>query len=303
MTPRCVDLLARYGLTWCWEVFERWTSRDNRGYEHEQRATWIASLPELCGPLCEAGGGDAVELARRLAGSQWTWLDELIRRLCDSLPSSAAMRGLVDLSQAIVGLLATAEIAEDRKLQTAIVERVSAGQGYPTTGALAVLRAGLARGAVTLGLGPLHEDCARTLNRLLSTPARTLGDWSIATPLRCTCDLCKRLARFLLAANEQQLDWPLAKDRRAHVHQTITHHELPLTHVTRRVGSPYVLVLTKTRALFTREAAERKTWTSDLAWLRQTTRSLGAPGRPTRQPAAAGSADRVKARPRRGRRT
>ena len=67
-----------------------------------------------------------------------------------------------------------------------------------------------------------------------------------------------RLARFLLASNEQQLDWPLAKDHRAHVHQTITHHELPVTHVTRRVGSPYVLVLTKTKALFTREAAERK---------------------------------------------
>jgi hypothetical protein len=34
-------------------------------------------------------------------------------------------------------------------------------------------------------------------------------------------------------------------------------------------GSPYTLVLTKTRALFTRDATERATWTRDLAWLRE----------------------------------
>jgi len=44
---------------------------------------------------------------------------------------------------------------------------------------------------------------------------------------------------------------------------------LPLTHVTRRVGSPYTLVLAKTRALHARDAAERETWARDLAWLRE----------------------------------
>jgi hypothetical protein len=298
MAPRCADLLARYGPTWCGAAFERWISHSDGGYEDEPRAAWIASLPELCGPLHEAGGGDAIELVRRLSRSQWTWLDERIRRLCDSLPSSAALRGLVGLSEAVVGVLATAAIAGDRELQTLIIERVSPEQGYPMHGAIAVLRSGKARGAATLGLGRLHEACAHTLSRLLSAPARGSHDWSIAAPLHCTCELCKRLARFLLASNEQQLDWPLAKDRRAHVHQTITHHELPVTHVTRRGGSPHVLVLTKTKALFAREAAERKTWTSDLAWLTQTARSFGAP-QPTRRLALAASADGVEARPRR----
>ena len=98
MAPRCADLLARYGPTWCWAAFERWTSHSEGGYEYEARATWIASLPELCGPLRAAGGGDAIELARRLARSQWTWVDERIRRLCEGLPSSAALRLLVGLS-------------------------------------------------------------------------------------------------------------------------------------------------------------------------------------------------------------
>ena len=109
-----------------------------------------------------------------------------------------------------------------------------------THGAIAVLRAGLARGAATLGLGRLHEDCSHALSRLLSAPARGPEDW------------------------------PLAK--------------------------------TKTKALFTREAAERKTWTSDLVWLTQTTQSFGAPARPTRV-AITAPADRAEARPRRGLRT
>ena len=87
------------------------------------------------------------------------------------------------------------------------------------------------------------------------------------TQLGCKCELCAHLGRFLRAANEQQLEWPLAKDRRAHVHAMITSYELPVTHVTRRTGSPYTLVLTKTRALFTHDATERATWTRDLAWL------------------------------------
>ncbi len=31
-----------------------------------------------------------------------------------------------------------------------------------------------------LGLGPLHEDCTRTLTKLVDTPPRASGDWSIA---------------------------------------------------------------------------------------------------------------------------
>jgi hypothetical protein len=115
----------------------------------------------------------------------------------------------------------------------------------------------------------LHDGCARTLAKLVATPPRASGDWSITTQLGCKCELCARLGRFLRAANEQQFEWPLAKDRRAHIHGMITSYELPVTHVTRRTGSPYTLVLTKTRALFTRDATERATWMRDLAWLRE----------------------------------
>jgi hypothetical protein len=56
---------------------------------------------------------------------------------------------------------------------------------------------------------------------------------------------------------------------RVDVHGTITSDELPVTQVTRWIGSPYTLVLTKPRALFTRDATERATWMRDRAWLRE----------------------------------
>lgn len=46
----------------------------------------------------------------------------------------------------------------------------------------------------------------------------------------------------------------LVKDGRADIHQQVDRHGLPVSHTTRRTGRPFTLVLTKTRALFQREA-------------------------------------------------
>ena len=123
-------------------------------------------------------------------------------------------------------------------------------------------------------LGALHRDCTRTLTQLVEALVRAPDDWSITTTVRCACELCKKLVRFLVARGEQQLDWPLAKEDRRHLHQIVDRHELTVSHQTRRVGRPYTLVLAKTRALFARETAERKTWAIDLAWLKRTARSF-----------------------------
>jgi hypothetical protein len=77
------------------------------------------------------------------------------------------------------------------------------------------------------------------------------------------------LKEFLAARDREQFDWPLAKDGRQHVHQVVDDHALPVTHVTRRSGRPFTLVLRKTEALFDREAADRARWTRELAWLRR----------------------------------
>jgi hypothetical protein len=83
----------------------------------------------------------------------------------------------------------------------------------------------------------------------------------------CTCDLCGTLRVFLEDRSRRTLAWPLAKERRQHVHSRIDTAELPATHVTRRQGRPYTLVLTKTEALFAREQEARIRDQTDLDWL------------------------------------
>jgi hypothetical protein len=277
--PRCAALLDHYGLSWCWALFERWARRDGR----EDRWAWLAALPKFCGPLCAGGAADPRELTRRLVRSQWASLDKEVRDHQKRLPSSEALDALLGMSKPIVGLLATAAIVEDRVIQETIVERVTSARGYPVRCAVQVLRTAHARSSSAelpaLGLGALYDDCTRTMTRLVDAPVRTADDWSITTPLRCACALCKQLARFLVARGQRQLEWQLAKERRAHVHQIVERHELAVSHQTRRSGSPYTLVLAKTRELFAREATERKAWASDLAWLNKTAPSF-APSRP-----------------------
>jgi hypothetical protein len=60
---------------------------------------------------------------------------------------------------------------------------------------------------------------------------------------------------------------PIAKPRRQHIHSRIDVAELPVSHLTRRRGSPYTLVLSKTDALFAQEREARIRDESDLKWL------------------------------------
>ena len=60
----------------------------------------------------------------------------------------------------------------------------------------------------------------------------------------------RELNRFLQLRSQDTLAWPIRKDRRRHIHTIIDGMGIPVTHVTRRQGSPFTLVLTKTKRLF-----------------------------------------------------
>ena len=118
------------------------------------------------------------------------------------------------------------------------------------------------------GFGDLAADCVARLRALIARPQRASGDWSIELPAGgCTCDLCDTLRVFAEDKSRRTFEWPLAKQRRQHVHSRIDAAELPVTHVTRRQGSPYTLVLKKTEALFAREQEARIRDETDLEWL------------------------------------
>src|SRR4029450_4488093 len=90
--------------------------------------------------------------------------------------------------------------------------------------------------------------------------------WSIALPDGCSCQLCATLGSFLNAADRRAFEWPLAEQKRRHVHSRVAAGELPIRHQTRRRGSPYTLVLTKTMALFERERDQRRRDTANFTW-------------------------------------
>ena len=91
----------------------------------------------------------------------------------------------------------------------------------------------------------------------------------------CACELCDTLRAFLEDKSRRTFEWPLAKQRRQHVHSRIDSAELPVAHVTRRQGRPYTLVLNKTDALFAGEQKARARDETNLEWLARE-RSLGA---------------------------
>jgi hypothetical protein len=91
-------------------------------------------------------------------------------------------------------------------------------------------------------------------------------------PKGCGCELCATLSAFLGDPTQRSFEWPLAGQRRRHVHSRIDEAELPVQHQTRHSGRPYTLVLTKTHALFERERETRQRDRSDLAWLGRTRR-------------------------------
>jgi hypothetical protein len=118
------------------------------------------------------------------------------------------------------------------------------------------------------GFGDLAADCAERLRARLARPERAAGDWAIGLPTGgCVCDLCGTLRVFLEDSNRRAFEWKIAKQGRQHIHSRIDTAELAVTHVTRRQGSPYTLVLHKSEALFTREQEARARDEGDLEWL------------------------------------
>lgn len=113
--------------------------------------------------------------------------------------------------------------------------------------AIDILRAYPAAERSAAGLDRVAAHCSAVLEARLARPPRAPGDWSIQLPAGCGCDLCAELRAFLADPDRTGHDWPLAKDRRAHIHGRIDTAELPVTHQTRRSGRPYTLVLDQNR--------------------------------------------------------
>lgn len=275
-----VRLVERYGEEWVWSVLADWKGarRPWRGPDEPDPFAWLTSLPRLAEALCVSDDTVGLLAGQLLLEDRWRWLMEEIEKQRSLEIPRLRDKALAALPAPLLGFLESAVIVEADELQEEALAYLCSDTNEPLLSHLVQLLRSAAKSMTptlraALDLEVLAEHCTQHLETRLAVPARSADDWSIALPKGCSCKLCAELGAFLTDPLSKRLDWPLAKEKRGHVHGRIDAHELPVRHQTKRSGRPYTLVLEKTKALFEREARERRSWKADLAWLTKSTRT------------------------------
>ena len=94
------------------------------------------------------------------------------------------------------------------------------------------------------------DACRHKLEMRTARAPQKPTDYRRAAKLSCSCGDCRALSAFLANPDQKQGRFPLAKERRKHLHQIIDADRCDLTHVTERRGRPFTLVCTKTTASY-----------------------------------------------------
>jgi len=282
LKPFRVEMLARshasalvavvegYGEGWARDLLTVWSGRAQVWTAGgRDRLVWVTSLPPLCEAL-HAAGGTGTSTARLLVQDSWRWASEAVEQRRSIMAPSRRDESLGELGGPVLAVLEGSSTIAATDLRDEALGLLCSDTDDLLPCLMAVLRAQRALPPArrdTVRLDPLLRHCAGRIEARLARPPRGDDDWSIELAGGCSCELCDVLGTFLADPARRTLEWPLAKERRRHVHSRIDGTELPVTHQTKRTGSPYKLVLTKTEALFEREKQARLRDQSDLAWL------------------------------------
>ena len=106
--------------------------------------------------------------------------------------------------------------------------------------------------AVESSVQRLWTGAAEFLLRRSEVPPEPPSDWRMDVEISCSCADCRELQAFVRDPAQRVHRFRVKKERRRHLHGTITRYRLDMTHVTERVGSPQTLVCTKDRRTFER---------------------------------------------------
>ena len=281
-------IAGRYGQQWTTTLLQTWFGGAQPSWANGaglDRPQWVADqLPRLCTGL-HATGSAGVVAAQRLLDLAWQWArTEIGTALAAPSPSyrDKSLTGLGKPLAAVLTAAAAIEAASTRDTASRYVRKQQDAVTALEISALRAVKRPRDRMRGDAGFGELAADCAARLRVGLARPQRAPGDWSIELPAGgCACELCGTLRAFLSDKSRRTFEWPLAKQRRQHIHSRIDAAELPVSHLTRRQGRPYTLVLSKTDALFAQEQEARIRDESDLEWLE----AKWAPGaQPERSP-------------------
>ncbi|ROO62723.1 2-oxoglutarate-Fe(II)-dependent oxygenase superfamily protein [Micromonospora sp. Llam0] len=283
--PALARLATRYGESWTRERVNGWFGRNwltRAPLFDKQTPDWLASLPAMCAALRAAPDAGGVLVGRLLVAGVWSELHGRARGMLTYPAARDRRKYLADLGPQIAVVLAGAASLGTADLADPAVEFLCRDEDDVLGCAMSTLRATRATaadrqathataadqaGQQVTGLDTLTAHVARRLEQQLARPVRAADDWSVELPKGCDCELCTTLVAFLGDPARRTFEWPLAEQRRRHVHSRIDQADLPVDHQTRRSGRPYTLVLRKTDALFDREREARRRAQEDLAWL------------------------------------
>jgi hypothetical protein len=104
----------------------------------------------------------------------------------------------------------------------------------------------------------LLNHCLGELRTATAKPVEPPKDWKRKADLKCECEDCAALSKFLRDPAARVGRFPLRNDRRRHLHQQIDRHGCDCTHVTERKGSPQTLVCTKTQNSYERRLKQNE---------------------------------------------
>ena len=235
---------------------------------------WDAAM--WLGPLCATGdscfGGWTQVLAllagrpepgaRALGLTLLGALLEVLPRDDAPLPSRWLVRNQVP-PEALVGLLTALGGAAPAQIDAAVSHLLEHSRRFP-------MRATLVPACATSSALPptLRAACVRFLQEEISVDITPPDHWRQDVLLDCRCGDCAALQSFILA-DARVGRFPLAKQRRQHLHRQIDAKMCDMAHVTERKGSPFTLVCTKNRASYEKKAQGRA---EDEAYLAALTR-------------------------------
>ncbi len=263
-------LTERYRAGFLARLLETWSGHQKQwSAPWTRRAEWVVSLPRLCEALCTRGPSGAAAALVLVQDSARHLTAAVTQALAVRAPSRRT-QALGELAQPLAAVLHSAALLGAPELRDEVVGFCQAQGDEFVPFLVRALRAAAALAPDlrrATGLDVLAGHCADRLAPRLTRPQRDEGDWSIEPPGGCSCELCGVLSGFLSDPAAQMVEWPLAQQRRRHIHAAIDAAELPVRHQTRRRGRPYTLVLTKTEALFETERHERARDQADAAWL------------------------------------
>jgi hypothetical protein len=118
----------------------------------------------------------------------------------------------------------------------------------------------------------LHAACLAHLEARVAQPLEAPQDWTRENHMRCKCEHCSALGRFLESASAETWTLKAAEQVRGHAEREIKAARSDLDVRTDRQGRPYSLICRKNRASYERRVAERRQDLADITALKGTAR-------------------------------